>query len=101
VTTAVRRKALTIGDLYDQPPLMPLWPTFGRDICGLSESTTYLLGAEDRLPVETVRLGRKRYVRTSDVLVWLRLPDTSEAPTGATAEASNEHDQNASKGTSS
>ncbi|WP_241778552.1 helix-turn-helix domain-containing protein [Streptomyces sp. AcH 505] len=97
MTTALRREALTVAQLYDQPPLMPLWPTFGQAICGMSESTTYQLAAEDRLPIETVRMGRKRYVRTADVLAWLHLPTTSETPAVAPAEASDEHDQNASQ----
>ncbi|QXE36945.1 DNA-binding protein [Streptomyces sp. GMY02] len=83
--------SLTIGEIYARPPLMPLWPDFGRGVCRFSESTTYLLAAQKRLPVETVRLGRKQFVRTADVLTWLHLPENSEAATGATATASDEH----------
>jgi hypothetical protein len=64
---------LSVAELYDHPPLMRLWPTFGRDVCQLAEATTYQLASEGRLPVEVVRLGRRRYVRTSDVLAWLHL----------------------------
>ncbi|MGW6743744.1 helix-turn-helix domain-containing protein [Streptomyces sp. NPDC055025] len=91
MTTAVRHKTLTIADLYDQPPLMPLWPDFGGGVLLLSESSTYLFAAQKRLPVETVRLGRKQYVRTTDVLTWLNLPENSDAPKAATSEASSEH----------
>ncbi|MDT3395474.1 hypothetical protein RKE29_02205 [Streptomyces sp. B1866] len=82
---------LTIAKLYDQPPLMPLWPDFGRGICQMAESTTYQLAAQDRLPVETVRLGRKRFVRTADVIAWLRLPQNDDGAAGATATPSVEH----------
>ena len=69
---AVRRKALTIAELYDQPPLMPVL-TFTGSILGMADSTAFQLIKEGRLPVETVRVARKRYVRTSDVLAWLHL----------------------------
>ncbi|GAA1283485.1 helix-turn-helix transcriptional regulator [Streptomyces javensis] len=70
--TAVRRKKRTIAELYDQPALIDL-PTFG-EFTDTATSTIYQLAAEGRLPVETVRLGRKRFVRTADVLAWLHLP---------------------------
>lgn len=92
MSTATPAAPLTIGDLFAAPPLLLLWPTFGRDVCGMSESTTYQLAAEDRLPVETVRLGRKRYVRTVDVRTWLHLPEHSDAAGGATPAASSEID---------
>lgn len=74
---------LSIADLYAQPPLMPLWPTFGRDICLLAESTTYQLASQGRLPVPTVRLGRKLYVRTRDVLAFCGLPAHPENDSAA------------------
>jgi hypothetical protein len=79
MTIPVRAAALTVAELYDKPPLMPLWPDFGQGVCQMAESTTYQLAAENRLPVETVRLGRKRFVRTIDVLAWLHLPSKSDA----------------------
>ncbi|MFI6347287.1 hypothetical protein [Streptomyces sp. NPDC050560] len=69
---------LTVGELYEQPPLMRLWPTFGGQILQQPESTTYQLAAEKRLPVEAVRLGRTQFVRTADVLAWLHLPADCE-----------------------
>lgn len=76
--------ALTVADLLDMPPLMPIWPDFGRDVCQLSASSTYRLAAQDQLPVPVVRIGGspegrrgKRFVRTADVLAWLHLADTS------------------------
>ncbi|MFF2525931.1 helix-turn-helix domain-containing protein [Streptomyces liangshanensis] len=94
MSTVVPSPFLLVGDLYAQPPLMLLWPTFGSGVCGMSETTTYHLAAQDRLPVETVRLGRKRYVRTADVLAWLHLPENDDAAAAVTATASSE---NASK----
>jgi predicted DNA-binding transcriptional regulator AlpA len=86
VSTAVRRKTLTIGELYDQPALMDL-PTLAVAL-SIAESTCYLLAAKGRLPVEAVRLGRKQFVRTAEVLAWLHLPENSEAPGARTPEAS-------------
>ncbi|AVH57861.1 MULTISPECIES: DNA-binding protein [Streptomyces] len=75
----MKDRLFTVAQMYDQPPLMPLWPDFGRGVCQLAESTTFQLAAEGRLPVETVRLGRKRYVRTIDVLTWLHLPTNDDS----------------------
>ncbi|GAA2985055.1 helix-turn-helix domain-containing protein [Streptomyces fulvorobeus] len=70
---------LTIAELYALPALVPLWPTVGEAL-GLAESTTYQLAAENRLPFEVVRLGRRRKVRTVDLQRYLGLmPDTTEA----------------------
>lgn len=84
-----RHAALTIAQILDQPPLMPLWPDFGRGVAQLAESTTYQLAAENRLPVPTVRLGRKRFVRTVDVWNWLGL--TNEDAAGYQPAAPSEH----------
>ncbi|MFF1417444.1 DNA-binding protein [Streptomyces sp. NPDC058280] len=91
MTTAASTPALTIADLYTQPPLMRLWPDFGHRVCGMAESTTYQLAAENRLPVEILRIGRRKFVRTADVLVWLHLPNNSDAVAVAPAAASSEH----------
>ncbi|WP_326597774.1 DNA-binding protein [Streptomyces sp. NBC_01803] len=69
---------LTIGDLCRQPPLMPLWPDFGRGVLRLAESTTYKLLAEGRLPVEPVQVARKHYVRTAHVFAFLGLAEITE-----------------------
>jgi predicted DNA-binding transcriptional regulator AlpA len=93
---------MTVADLYSQPPLMRLWPDFGKRVCQMAESTTYQLANENKLPVETIRLGRKQMVRTADVLAWLHLPATpanSDAAGGATPAASDENDKSAAKQT--
>ncbi|WP_030173190.1 helix-turn-helix domain-containing protein [Streptomyces sp. NRRL S-813] len=64
--------ALTISEILDQPAVVPLWPTVGRAL-GLAESTTYQLAAEGRLPVEVIRLGRRRVARTVDLHRFLGL----------------------------
>ncbi|MEU1302823.1 DNA-binding protein [Streptomyces shenzhenensis] len=64
--------ALTIAEILDLPAVVPLWPTAGRAL-SLAESTTYQLAAEGRLPVESIRLGRRLVVRTADLHRFLRL----------------------------
>lgn len=64
--------ALTIAEILDQPAVVPLWPTVGRAL-GLAESTTYQLAAEGRLPIEVIRLGRRRVARTIDLHRFLGL----------------------------
>lgn len=87
--TTVARLPLTIGELYDQPALMDL-RTLSRAL-GIAESTGYQLAAEDRLPVEIVRLGRRRVARTADVLAFLHLPENSDAAGVVPPTASDEH----------
>ncbi|WP_062207918.1 helix-turn-helix domain-containing protein [Streptomyces sp. NBRC 109706] len=83
---------LTIGELYDQPPLMPVWPTFGRDVLGLSQSGTYKFLAEGRLPVKAFPVGRRHVVRTADVLAWLHLPTNRDGAGVAAPTPSVEND---------
>ena len=64
--------ALTIAEILNLPAVVPLWPTVGRALA-LSESTTYQLAAEDRLPIEVIRLGRRRVARTIDLHRFLGL----------------------------
>lgn len=64
--------ALTIAEILDQPALVPLWPTVGKAL-GLAASTTYQLAAEDRLPIEVIRLGRRRVCRLIDLHRFLGL----------------------------
>lgn len=64
--------ALTIAEILDQPAVIPLWPTVGRAL-DLAESTTYQLAAEGRLPIEVIRLGRRRVARTIDLHRFLGL----------------------------
>ncbi|MGP4048747.1 helix-turn-helix domain-containing protein [Streptomyces sp. 2A115] len=74
--------ALSIAAILDQPALVPLWPTVGRAL-GLAESTTYQLAAQDRLPIEVIRLGRRRVARTVDLQRFLGLlpQENGAAPT--------------------
>jgi hypothetical protein len=68
----VRDRALTIGQiLAHQQPLMDLRTFF--DACGIPESTGYQEAAKGALPIEVIRLGRRRYVRTVEVWRWLGL----------------------------
>ena len=69
-----RRKSMTIAEILDQPALVPLWPTVGQAL-GLAESTTYQLAAEGRLPIEVIRLGRRRVARTVDLWNFLGIED--------------------------
>lgn len=69
---AVNREPLTIAEILDQPAVVPLWPIVGRSL-DLAESTTYQLAAENRLPIEVIRLGRRRVCRTVDLQRFLGL----------------------------
>lgn len=64
--------ALTIAEILHLPAVVPLWPTVGRAL-GLAESTTYQLASEGRLPIEVIRLGRRRVARTVDLHRFLGL----------------------------
>ncbi|MEU0809544.1 DNA-binding protein [Streptomyces sp. NPDC005970] len=84
------RAALTIAEILDQPALVPLWPTVGRAL-GLAESTTYQLAAENRLPFEVIRLGRRRVARTVDLHRFLGLAGNDDSAGAATPTPSVEH----------
>ncbi|MEU9215421.1 DNA-binding protein [Streptomyces sp. NPDC048376] len=86
--------ALTIAEILDQPAVVPLWPTVGRAL-GLAESTTYQLASEDRLPIEVIRLGRRRVARTIDLHRFLGLAPKEngaapEVQSGASAAGNDE-----------
>lgn len=71
-TSVLRQGSLTIGEiLAHQPPLMDL-PTF-FNACGIPESTGYQEAAKGALPVEVIRIARRRYVRTVDAWRFLGL----------------------------
>ncbi|WP_307825197.1 DNA-binding protein [Streptomyces sp. M2CJ-2] len=87
--------ALTIAEILDQPAVVPLWPTVGKAL-GLAESTTYQLAAEGRLPIEVIRLGRRRVVRTIDLHRFLGLaPQENGAALAYQARASAGNDEEA------
>jgi predicted DNA-binding transcriptional regulator AlpA len=77
--------AMSIAEILDLPAVVPLWPTVGRAL-GLAESTTYQLAAENRLPIEVIRLGRRRVARTADLHRFLGLRP-QENGTGPACEA--------------
>jgi len=81
-TDAVRRDALTIGEiLAHQQPLMD-FPTFFK-AASIPASTGYQVAAEGDLPIEVIRLGRRRYVRTVDAWRFLGLlPEGSAVAPG-------------------
>lgn len=64
--------ALSIAEILGHASALTDLPTFGR-MTGQAESTIYQLAAQGRLPLEVIRLGRKRYVRTVDVWNFLGL----------------------------
>jgi hypothetical protein len=68
----VTTPALTIAQILDQPAVVPLWPIVGQAL-GLSESSTYRLAADDQLPIEVIRLGRRRVARLIDLHRFLGL----------------------------
>ncbi|BBA99237.1 hypothetical protein RVR_5775 [Actinacidiphila reveromycinica] len=71
-TDTVRRRGWNIGQiLAHQPPLMDI-RTFAEAI-GIPASTGYQLAASGDLPIEILRVGRTKYVRTVDAWKWLGL----------------------------
>ncbi|MCA1223854.1 DNA-binding protein [Streptomyces sp. 8L] len=88
MTTAAQIQPLTIREVLDLPPLVPLWPAVGRAL-GLAESTTYQLAAQERLPIEVIKLGRRRMARTVDLWAFLGLGN-GEAAGGPAPTASSE-----------
>ncbi|WP_086809861.1 helix-turn-helix domain-containing protein [Streptomyces reticuliscabiei] len=73
---------LSIAEILAHEPALTDLPTFGR-MTGQAESTIYQLAAQGRLPLEVIRLGRKRYVRTVDAWKFLGLipQENGTAPT--------------------
>ncbi|UXY23378.1 hypothetical protein N8I84_35255 [Streptomyces cynarae] len=73
---------MSIAEILDRPAVVPLWPIVGRPLL-LAESTTYQLAAENRLPVEVIRLKRRRVARTVDLHRFLGLlpEENGAAPT--------------------
>ena len=68
----VRDHALTIGEMLAyQKPLMDLRTFF--DACGIPPSTGYQEAAKEALPIEVIRIARRRYVRTVDAWRFLGL----------------------------
>lgn len=84
--------ALSIAEILGHKPALTDLPTFGR-MTGQAESTVYQLAAQGRLPMEVIRLGRKRYLRTVDVWRFLGLlSEENGAAREVESRASAEHD---------
>lgn len=80
-TGVVRSRSRTIGEiLAHQQPLMDLRTFF--EACGIPESTGYQEAAKGALPVEVIRIARRRYVRTVDAWRFLGLisEDNGDGP---------------------
>lgn len=83
--------ALSIAEiLAHEPALMPL-PTFFK-ACGMAQSTGYQVAAEGNLPLEVIKLGRRRYVRTVSAWKFLGLvPEENGAAREVESRASAEN----------
>jgi hypothetical protein len=61
----------------EEVPVCDLWPTAGQAL-GLSRQTTYDLADQGEFPIEVLRIGRRRKVRTVELRRYVGL-DTSPA----------------------
>lgn len=91
-TDVIRNQALTIAEiLAHQSALMPLTTFFKA--CGVPESTGYAEAAKGALPVEVIKIARRRYVRTTDAWRFLGLlPEGSGASREVESRASAKND---------
>lgn len=64
--------ALSIAEILGHKPALTDLPTF-FEMCGMAQSTGYQEAAAGRLPIEVIRLGRRRYVRTVEAWRFLGL----------------------------
>ncbi|MEU9405076.1 DNA-binding protein [Streptomyces sp. NPDC048281] len=74
--------ALSIAEILGHEPALMDLPTFFK-ACGIAPSTGYQEAAAGRLPLEVIRLGRRRYVRTVSAWKFLGLmpEENGAAPT--------------------
>lgn len=74
--------ALSIAEILGHEPALTPLPTFFK-MLGVAESTGYQVAAEGNLPLEVIKIGRRRYVRTVEAWRFLGLlPNNSDtAPT--------------------
>lgn len=77
--------ALSIAEILAHEPALTPLPTFFK-MLGVAESTGYQLAAEGNLPLEVIKLGRRRYVRTVSAWRFLGLVP-EENGTGPACEA--------------
>lgn len=74
--------ALSIAEILAHEPALTALPMFFK-MLGVAESTGYQVAAEGRLPLEVIKIGRRRYVRTVDAWKFLGLvpEEKGAAPT--------------------
>lgn len=70
--TAVRAKAISVSEVYDLPPIVPVYPVVGR-IWQIGKTALYELAARDELPVPVIKVGRLLRARRVDILQALGL----------------------------
>lgn len=88
MTTAVRRKALSVAEVLALPAMPDAWPDGAGACGGISRTVWYELIAKDETPVPVIRIGRSLKVRRSDLLNFLGLQDQAavEPESAASAE---------------
>ncbi|MDP8931598.1 MAG: DNA-binding protein [Actinomycetota bacterium] len=89
-----RGSAMTIAEVLGHESALMDLPTFFK-ACGMAESTGYQVAAAGDLPIEVIRLGRRRYVRTVDAWTFLGLNNSDAA--GYQPTASSEQIKNTTK----
>jgi hypothetical protein len=69
-------RTITIKDLIDSPPILPIWPTAGQAL-DLGRRTTYVTAQTGELApgVPVLRHGCRLRVRRSDLLRYLGIDD--------------------------
>lgn len=70
MSTAVRRKTLSVAEALALPVMFDVWPTVGQAL-DIGRTATYQLAREDALPIPVVRVGRQLRARRSDLLNFL------------------------------
>lgn len=84
------RHGMTASDILALPATVDLI-TAGRAF-GIGRTTAYALARSDNFPCRVIRAGKAYRAVTADLLRVLHItPEISDAPAGATAEASSEH----------
>lgn len=86
MTTAVRRKALTVAEVYALPAMPTAKDAFAA--MGIGNDLGYGLINSDEFPIPVIKLGRALRVRRSELLAYLGLGDDEAA--GGPAPAASE-----------
>lgn len=85
-STTARAKSLTVAEVYDLPPIVPVYPVIGQ-IWQIGKTALYDLAARDELPVPVIKVGRLLRARRVDILQALGLDDTKTRPGNSDAGA--------------